>query len=429
MKKKLLNIFILLNIFKIFDSEIQFDTIENYSFVDVKYSTEKDLAQCTCNISLLCDYNCPCDTNCTEEDINKFNYEEMDFSRYNKNRMEDFKCKSIDDNFKYNKKRAGINVRDHIFSLMCIHYDKSGDMGEFYLEEPKDPDEKANEWVYNFFIKDVSSSNEAQFYKPDSNGYCMNSSISEYKNNEYSCLLQGDIKGDVVYGDENNTRTNGVKKENNLEKTLKTYSSSKIIDFVFFWNNTGNDNSRPNGYMQGKPIRIIVGEKQYDQFFFPLIKNDGSCLHNNEDVNKSISMKTILFKNNAIYSCKINSPYNYTNTTIYQLFFKQNMKLCSSPVNCDNDAIINNTVFNDDHKGGVNIQLDIYTSKEGKEYSPYEIIKYSFINITSNENNLLVLNIKFIDISYSSFINSKNGKITSLIKLPSFILEALKPEE
>ena len=40
--------------------------------------------------------------------------------------------------FGYNKKEAGISVKDHIFSLMCIHTDNSGDMGEFYKETPNE---------------------------------------------------------------------------------------------------------------------------------------------------------------------------------------------------------------------------------------------------------------------------------------------------
>ena len=48
--------------------------------------------------------------------------------------MDEFRCKKKSDTFEYNKKKAGIKIKDHIFNLMCIQYDNSGDMGEFYKE-------------------------------------------------------------------------------------------------------------------------------------------------------------------------------------------------------------------------------------------------------------------------------------------------------
>ena len=73
---------------------------------------------------------------------------------------------------------------------MCIHFDRSGDLGEFYLSEPKEGEsEKAKNWVSHFFqTQNNLDTDQREIFKPDSNGYCIKSNVSESKTNEYSCI-------------------------------------------------------------------------------------------------------------------------------------------------------------------------------------------------------------------------------------------------
>ena len=436
MKRKILNIFFLLNIIEFIYSSYNFTIIaKNFSSGNIPGLNElkKDLGQCTCNLTALCDYNCPCDNDCTSEDKEKFNTKEIDVTRYNKNRMEEFKCKSRKETFEYNKNKAGINVKDHIFNLMCIQFDRSGDLGEFYEENPKEGErEKAKSWIKRFFetIKDKDLNSQNIIYKPDSNGYCLKSNISELKSHEYSCIDNNFDKSDITgntYGEGN--RISGVNmkysKSSSQNEILRTNSNSRIIDFKVSWESEDTSNLRSsNGYIQNRPIKIKLGEDIYEQYYFPIINKEGKCI-DNTNIEDTISFKSILFKNNAIYSCITD---NVKNTIIYQTFFEQNMKICLSPKDCDNsiEIVSNSHNVRDQEDQDYNIQLIIYTTKKGKEYSPYEEIQYSEIFINENAiNGLLIFKIKFIDISSSSYINTKNGKITSLNKIPDNIMNTL----
>ena len=68
MKKYFLNIVLLVNIIKIIYSAYEIPGKINHTHENFSYSMQKDMANCTCDLSSLCDYNCPCDPKCTEEE-------------------------------------------------------------------------------------------------------------------------------------------------------------------------------------------------------------------------------------------------------------------------------------------------------------------------------------------------------------------------
>ena len=56
------------NVIKIIYSIYEIPGRINHIHENFSYSMQKDMANCTCDLSSLCDYNCPCDPKCTEED-------------------------------------------------------------------------------------------------------------------------------------------------------------------------------------------------------------------------------------------------------------------------------------------------------------------------------------------------------------------------
>ena len=406
------------NIIKFISSAYSFGEQIEKAHQDFEYSMEKDMGQCTCDLSSLCDYNCKCDKDC--------GYTEIE----GKDRLEEYKCKSLRDKFGYNKKEAGISVKDHIFSLMCIHTDNSGDMGEFYKETPnEDKEQKKQEWIDMFFNNiETDTSENLQLYKPDSNGYCIQTTVSKLKYNDFSCIRSDNLQD---YNDLNLLQyangLNMVGRINNNQGSsygnAYTNTINKNIQFNLFWDIKNDVNKRPNGYMQGSPIKIYYNNEYFDKYFFPIIDRDGNCLGNG-NLNNAISIKPFLFKNNAIYSCKINGEIN--NFNFYNFLNGDNAaRICSSPdkEECTNQIRFVETINENQY---INITLYIFTSKEGKESSPYEIIKGSLATVTrpNNVNGMwLIFNIKFIDISSSSYYNTKDGKITSLTELPDKLLK------
>ena len=439
MKKIILNFVFILNIIKLIYSTYEFGELANFTNnIAISYSMEKDMGRCSCNLSPYCDYNCPCDSSCTEEDIKKFDEDERDKFKYFKERLSDYLCLNKQDKFNYNKNKAGISVKDHIFSLMCIHKDNSPDMGEFYEEEPK-PNNAADDWKNEFFKSNNEENNEGniELYKPDSNGYCIKSNISINKNNKFSCIDINDIVGGgfgftkIQYGD----NTIGIKDNapSNTNASYYTNNKTKIINFNISWNIDENEgNTRPKGYMQGTPLKIKTNDQEYDRYYLPIIDSKGNCINENEE-NNTISFQPLIFKNNVIYSCIFNN--NLRNIKIYQFLCESQTKICPTPDDkCDNTKnIIDCSEFDPDIiDGNVNIQLKIYSYKEGKESSPHEIIVNQKVYIDENSNNngenekkILTLKIKYIDVSSSSYYNTKDGKITSLIPLSDEELDAI----
>ena len=146
MKGKFLSIFFLLNILELINSAIEIQdkiALKDYNMGNMNYSMEKDLGQCACDLSKFCDYKCDCAT----YDDGKKCVESYEY----KDRMDVYLCKSRKEAFEYNKKNASINLKDHIHSLMCVQFDKTVDLGEFYKKDPEEPDTLAREWVNQFF--------------------------------------------------------------------------------------------------------------------------------------------------------------------------------------------------------------------------------------------------------------------------------------
>jgi len=342
-----------------------------------------------------------------------------------KDRLEEYKCQSLEEKFKYNKNNASISIKDHIFSLMCIHFDRSGDMGEFYKEEPnEDNSDKKRNWIEKFF--EVSNSNtqndneQINLNKSDSNGYCMRTYISELKNTEFSCIDNNHILSNSTLADYINDlpqNTSGIYYIN---------GRSNIINYKISLNANSQSKNRPKGYSQGSPIKINYNNENYnyDQYYLPIIDSNGNCLRT-ESTNSTININPLLFKTNAIYSCRNSGDID--NTFFYNFLCSNNKaKICSSPDqgNCNIDIICNRP---EPSANLNNIELYIFTSKEGKESSPYEVIKGSLAEITQNgQSELLTLKIKYIDVSSSSYYNTKDGKITSLISLDEKLLNSIK---
>jgi hypothetical protein len=311
---------------------------------------------------------------------------------------------------------------------MCIHTDNSGDMGEFYKETPnEDKEQKKQEWIDMFFNNiETDTSENLQLYKPDSNGYCIQTTVSKLKYNEFSCIRSDNVNeySDLQLSSGLNMVGTKYNDQRSSYGNAYTNTINKNIQFNLFWDIKYDVNKRPNGYMQGSPIKIYYNTEYFDKYFFPIIDRDGNCLGNG-NLNNAISIKPFLFKNNAIYSCRINSnDINYFN--FYNFLYGDNAaRICSSPdkEECTNQIRFVETINENQY---INITLYVFTSKEGKESSPYEIIKGSLATVTrpNNINGMwLIFNIKFIDISSSSYYNTKDGKITSLTELPDKLLK------
>ena len=391
------------------------------------------MANCTCDLSSLCDYNCPCDPQCTEEDKKKFNINEKDTLNYGKDRLADFKCENKKNKYKYNKNKVGMTVKDHLFSLLCKHFDRSGDLGEFYLEKPNNENNQniQNEWINKFF--GIYGTNQTEtidyFYKPDSNGHCINSNYSKYKSGKSSCITDNTFNvnqfGNKTF--DSNVNVNIILQN----KNVRYYSNSQnnIKDFKIIGSNENKNQNRSKGYIQDVPIKIEAGGNAYDQYYLPIINENMRCITDNT-INNSISIKPILFKANTIYSCIYsNSNNNINNTFIYQFLYTRNTRLFHSPIDCENIKYDWSPPTLTGNQNAI-LTLNIYTSKKRKEHEPYEIIKgykcHATESISDGNQKILTLKINFIDISSSSYYNTKNGKITSLNPHNEEVMDAIK---
>ncbi len=420
MKGKFLSIFFLLNILELINSAIEIQdkiTLKDYNMGNMNYSMEKDLGQCACDLSKFCDYKCDCAT----YDDGKKCVESYEY----KDRMDEYLCKSRKRAFEYNKDKAGINLKDHIHSLMCVQFDKTVDLGEFYKKDPEEPDTLAREWVSQFFPNKEIKKGENEIYKPDSNGYCVKTSIDEIKNNEYSCIYNKNsidfVEEGESYGSGTNYNEVKVNVATNKSTILKSIEKLNIVNFKILWDTKKTKNILPIGYSQGNPISIKIGNDIYKEYYFPIIDNQGDCIKykNNEDY--TINFKTILFKNDAIYACKTS---DIATSYIYEYLCNKDIYICSNPNCYDSKKIVCPTLSKNT---GVNFKLNIYTSKKGKQLSQYEeIIGNNLFIDETGEEGLLIFKINFVDVSYSSKMNTKNEKITSLIPLSDNILKALE---
>ena len=449
----------------------------------VKFSKTLDMGQCTCNLTSHCDHRCCCDNTCSD-DIRKKWTDEKICKNIPKNRMESFKClkskEHKEEEFKYNNKKAGINIKDHINNIMCIYHDNSGDMGNFYVNEVNEESlkETKDNWLNKFFdINQNGGSRRLQeqgrykygdiinnfaLNKPDSNGNCISAKISYLIPFESSCNYSKEFTEDyITYINDYKYKIIFQNSENDIAISEITYiieydndtitnttinvlktipESSHKIKFKVLWKKKNVDMNKklPSGYFQGTPIKIA--KKKGNNFvynkkgFFIAMNNKNGGFTCPTDLNNAANPSPILFKNNIIFSCRRDGNGN---SYIENQFCGKELKLAKSPdiaieeanQNSSNWIPLNLICPNLENDEDLNINLLILTSKKGKENSPYEHIEYAKIDSPppkSGGRGIITLTIKFVELSYSSLINNREGKITSLLPLPEEILKKLR---
>ena len=448
----------------------------------VKFSKTLDMGPCPCNLTSHCDYRCCCDSFCSDEIIKKWTDQKI-CKNIPKNRMESFQCikgkKHKEEEFNYNKKNAGITVKDHISNIMCIYYDHSGDKGNFYVNEVNEENlkETRNNWIKKFFyIKEKDNNrrlqeqekpnilkygdiiNDFYLYKPNSNGNCVPTKISYLVPFESSCNFNGtfkeenitflkNVKNKTVYYYQNQkdriSEITYIIEYNNNDITNKTINvlrtnqtNSNIVKFKVLWkkSNINMNKKLPSGYFQGSPIKIAFNKDSkfvyFENGFFIAMNDKNNRLNCASDLSNAKNPSPILFKNNIKHSCIHNGQQTY----LEQTFCNKELRLAKSPdksveeANSSNDWIPLYTNCPDKSRvDDISINLFILTSKYGKEHSPYEHIEYAKLDSykKGESNGILSLSIQFVELSYSSLMNNREGKITSLIPLPEEILKNL----
>jgi len=480
MKKTLIFLFALLNFSNshLFGEQIIINDPDENEWKNGEtniYSNSKEMAPCTCNLTSHCDIYCCCDTKCSEDDIKIWEDNSLCLNK-NKKWVEDYMCKSAEETFKYNKNKAGINIRDHIFNIMCIKYDRSCDMVNYYEEYNEEADkskinELKDEWINKFFGQTtttrileenykygqkIKQNENLILYKADSNGNCIKADAYFLIPFESSCIdlnnkIKDEIEKDSTIVQYNKLGDNIIseitydityKSDDQLKvnkKALYTAYTSNIINFKVQWTKGSATQTKnfPSGYLQGNPIKIKFEVNSYNYgYYFNIYDHEGNCI---ESIENSFNPMSILFKNNIFISCKYDkskSPKNYLIYKIYTDIIHENLVFFSAPNAIENIKIINktDTNFGKDNMIGNNIKMNLIflTTQKGKENSPYDIIQTVYLKMesekvedTSTEEAKISLNIKFVDFSYSTIINSKNNKITNSISLPQKLLEKL----
>jgi hypothetical protein len=441
------------------------------------FSESKEMATCTCDLTSHCDIYCCCDEKCSDDDIKEWKEKSLCLNN-NKKWVEDYMCKNGEETFNYNKEKAGINIKDQIFNIMCIRYDRSSDMVNYYLEYDEERDGQKikalkSEWNEKFFGSTTSRRLEGEkykygqkinedliLYKADSNGNCIKAYSYFFIPFEFSCYdLNNEVKGKIDnkvtkynYEDEDKSIISEITNkityddsDNSIKEikikalyTPKTDSSSKIIKFKVQWTKGSKKSTKncPPGYLQGNPIKISKenGETSYNNgYYFHIQDSSGQCIKNEENSFNSIS---ILFKNNMFISCKCKlgkDPRNYLIYKIYKDIIDDKLKFYSAPNATESIKIINKTSLDfgkDDKIIGQNVKMNLIflTSQKGKENSPYDIIQTVYLKMESEGNSdepTISLNVNFVDFSFSHIENSKNNKITNSISLPQELLEKM----
>ena len=443
------------------------------------FSQSKEMATCTCDLTSHCDIYCCCDEKCSDDDIKEWKEKSLCLNN-NKKWVEDYMCKNGEETFNYNKEKAGINIKDQIFNIMCIRYDRSSDMVNYYLEYDEERDRpKINtlqeEWIEKF-IGSTTTTRRLQneklkygqkiigknlmLYKTDSNGNCIKADFYFLIPFESSCNLDKIIEISQIIADEHQEygdtskqiseityiieySSNGI--QNIMAKVLHTIVNSKQIKFKVQWKNNDAKQVRkiPPGYLMGNPIKISIKDdsdnKDYTYnygYYFHIYKLStelgNECVKDtNDDKQNSIAPITILFKNDMFISCKCSG--NPTETVIYKIYTKlkdESLKFYSAPNATDYIIITDKT--NDKFESNLNnknikMNLIFLTTQKGKENSPYDIIQKGYIkmeNEVSSEKKIS-LNVLFVDFSFSSIENSKNNITTNSIPLPEKLIEKM----
>lgn len=442
------------------------------------FSQSKEMATCTCDLTSHCDIYCCCDEKCSE-DLRKEWIEKSLCLNNNKKWVEDYKCKNGEETFKYNKEKAGINIKDHIFNIMCIKYDRSSDMVNYYKDFDEDTDKPKidvlkSQWIEKFFgptstriLQDIYKygekiSKNLILYKPDSNGKCIKADSYFLIPFESSCNLDKDITFDQITADESKEYgdTSGRISEityiieysssntKSTAKALYTKEDSKQIKFKVQWKNNEAKQVKklPPGYLQGNPIKIGIKstidntESIYNYgYYFHIYKHStelgNQCVMDNNDKQNSIGSITILFKNNIFISCKCSDDDEPTETVIYKIYTNLKdkiLKFYSSPNATTTEYIEISDKTDDKFESNLdnkNIKMNLIflTTQKGKENSPYDIIQKVYIkmeNEVSSEKKIS-LNVNFVDFSFSNIENSKNNITTNSIPLPEKLIEKM----
>jgi len=488
MKKTLIFLFALLNFSNshLFGEQIIINDPDENEWKNGEtniYSESKEMAPCTCNLTSHCDIYCCCDTKCSEDDIKNWEDNSLCLNK-NKKWVEDYMCKNAEETFKYNKNKAGINIRDHIFNIMCIKYDRSCDMVNYYLDYNEETDkskidEIKKEWINKFFGPTEATTrrlekkykygqkideNELILYKADSNGNCIKADAYFLIPFESSCHLDDDLKKNNLgitnpqnYGKSDGkiveityiikySSDNEVDKDTLYPKVLRYNmdNESKQIRFKVQWEKRDAKQTKkfPSGYLQGNPIKIGKIKENKESIFnygyyFHIYNYKGECIKSETDKENSIDPINILFKNNIFISCTYSDkPISTEIYKIYSdLYESKTLKIYSAPNSSEDIKIIpiKDDNFESELSNNPNIKMNLIflTTQKGKENSPYDIIQAVYIKMESEKvedtsiKPKISLNVKFVDLSYSTIINSKNNKITNSISLPQKLLEKL----
>ena len=421
---------------------------------------------CPCDLSSYCDYRCCCDEKCDAKD---WRQQGICLNKEKKNYNSEFLC--TDDKkllFKYNSLKAGITIKDHIFNIMCMKYDRTKSMFKFYDISFSTAQNKLeslySKWKDSLTAHDESKDNlvyiETGFsiYKPDSNGNCIKTQhIYYFKPIETICYGNSkEIKNEISKNKKCKLKENDTGNLNEVQYIIYyNYTNSTTSDnficyyiplsseteedrpikFKVKWINIASKNpklSGVGGYLQGMPVLIkINGTFRFENgFYVHGADKNGKC----GGTLKNPTDPVISFKKDLIYSC-------WTDNTEYVLpilNFKSISiaKYGDKKINEDDEWIdINESDYNEAKNNisnclgkekGINIFLGIITSKKGYKNSQKMYIENATINSVCNEKvrNVISFFVRFSEISYKLYENKINGKFSSFASLPHSLIQS-----
>ena len=430
--------------------EFQGEDIESTHF-----SKSKDMGPCTCNLTRHCDYRCCCDEeDCPPEKIKEWRDENICIDSH-KQLFEDYYCHNKKNTFSYNKNNATLSIKDHIYNIMCIQFDNSGEMEEFY--EEKSDDDPIKDWIDSFFKPSTVNNGrraanniykygqkinndeifEEQIFSKDCTG-----KLNIYYGKPFESSCDTPICFDIntlsrkldsqkkyeIYGDGKDKNNKITEVTYILEYNNDTISNSKTVKILYEkksgdlttlkttlkikWKNLNNEKrGSPIGYQQGTPLKISISGFYYENgFVIGMTDENGDCIINENDI---VSPYSIRFKNNIMYSCRTN---DYSNTIIYKTFCNsQDLKVAIAPNSTLSEK--NGWIELNKDKNCENNDMDIHLIF----FYYKDIIKDAKLIINNKDTTkkekdkegIISLSIKFLDINSFS-INNKNNKITSL---------------
>ena len=445
------------------------------------YSIGTDFGPCPCDLHRgLCDFDCCCDKDCNDDQKKKFNFE-CDEYYHEKFINDKFRCQNIKKTFNYylnrpheknvysyNNNEDLNKYNDQIFGLMCMVYDRTGDIGEFYVHFDGNAGNKLNELhdEYNKYFssqlneddsiyvknKDNDNIKEIYLYKSDPFGNCVrtlyrldinsskpieniecrmknNDQIQEQKNyitellNEYQCTC------DNCFILSNKTNTN-IADCNNYITNLSNHTIKEL--HITFRLNLEEDNNNVFN-IQEIIIRSLLTDSTNrikQKFSLNFVTSD----YNIENFIKSglpgyLINKPVLFKQGDIVyeriqiqgadptdgSCLLKSENINNLNDPFILFKVNNIYSCklgkvsyydlTNPEEIQNYKIFNNFLKDD------NIRFGKYGFINDEDSG--KVNNWTLINITNEENTNCVEsgNIRCLPITqYLVIIFSKFGK-------------------